>query len=191
VILGLRGAHAAARFHYAVCLKTSQFVSIVALSQSEPSVVQTYVKSAIHLRLRQRLFAFELRRWEAQLGPTSSSQIVSPVTHRGGRVIGTDALRISVLLHVSSDNQEREQGREDNPNVNSHQSSPAAAGTFGKVYLPHIGYRHGERSALGAHFASPNDDTRRPDCLAVDAGLIEPVSTGQIPVYQGKEPGIL
>jgi hypothetical protein len=32
---------------------------------------------------------------------------------------------------------------------------------------------------------------QRPDCVAVDAGLIEPVSTGQIPVYQGKEPGIL
>jgi hypothetical protein len=31
----------------------------------------------------------------------------------------------------------------------------------------------------------------RPDCVAEDAANIEPVSTGQIPVYQGKEPGIL
>jgi hypothetical protein len=30
-----------------------------------------------------------------------------------------------------------------------------------------------------------------PDCVAEDAANIEPVSTGQIPVYQGKEPGIL
>jgi hypothetical protein len=30
-----------------------------------------------------------------------------------------------------------------------------------------------------------------PDCVAVDAVRIEPVSTGQIPVYQGKELGIL
>jgi hypothetical protein len=27
--------------------------------------------------------------------------------------------------------------------------------------------------------------------VVVDAAPIEPVSTGQIPVYQGKEPGIL
>ena len=49
------------------------------------------------------------------------------MAHRGGRVIGTDTLRISLVLHVSSDGQEREQGPEDNPDVNAHQSRPAAA----------------------------------------------------------------
>ena len=42
------------------------------------------------------------------------------MAHRGGRVIGTDTLRISLVLHVSSDGQEREQGPEDNPDVNAH-----------------------------------------------------------------------
>jgi hypothetical protein len=51
----------------------------------------------------------------------------STFAHRGGRIIDTDTLRISVVLQVSSDDQEREQGSEDNPNVNAHQSSPAAA----------------------------------------------------------------
>jgi TolB-like protein len=46
------------------------------------------------------------------------------MAHRGGRVIDTDTLRISV--QVSSDGQEREQDSEDNPNVNAHQSRPAA-----------------------------------------------------------------
>jgi hypothetical protein len=47
------------------------------------------------------------------------------MAHRSGRVIDTDTL-ISLVLHVSSDCQEREQGPEDNPGVNAHQSSPAA-----------------------------------------------------------------
>jgi hypothetical protein len=55
----------------------------------------------------------------------------SPVAHRGGGVIGADALRISALLPVSRDGQECEQGSEDNPNVNAHQSSPL----MGKVQL--------------------------------------------------------
>jgi hypothetical protein len=46
-----------------------------------------------------------------------------PLAHRGARVIGTDTLRISIVLHVSSDDQEREQGSEDNPKVNAHQSA--------------------------------------------------------------------
>jgi len=50
----------------------------------------------------------------------------SPVAHRGSRIIDTD-LRISQLLHVSSDNQEGEEGSEDNPNVNAHHSRPATA----------------------------------------------------------------
>jgi hypothetical protein len=48
------------------------------------------------------------------------------MTYRGGRVIDTDTLRISPVVQVSSDGQEREQDSEDNPNVNAHQSSPAA-----------------------------------------------------------------
>ena len=48
------------------------------------------------------------------------------MAHRGGRVIDTDTLRISPLVQVSSDGQEREQDSEDNPNVNAHQSRPAA-----------------------------------------------------------------
>jgi hypothetical protein len=48
--------------------------------------------------------------------------------HRGARVIDTDTLlRISLVLRVSSDGQEHEQDSEDNPNVNAHQGSPAAA----------------------------------------------------------------
>jgi hypothetical protein len=47
----------------------------------------------------------------------------SPLTHRGGRVIGTDTVGISLVLHVSSDDQECEQGGQDNPNVNAHSSS--------------------------------------------------------------------
>src|SRR5262249_42443496 len=39
---------------------------------------------------------------------------------RGGRVIGTDMLSMSPLLHVSSDGEEREQGSDDDPNVNPH-----------------------------------------------------------------------
>jgi hypothetical protein len=45
----------------------------------------------------------------------------SPFARRGGRVIGTDMLCMSPLLHVSSDGQEREQGSKDDPNVNAHQ----------------------------------------------------------------------
>jgi hypothetical protein len=41
------------------------------------------------------------------------------MAHRGGRIIDTD-LRISLVLHVSSDGQEREQGSKDDPNVKAH-----------------------------------------------------------------------
>jgi TolB-like protein len=47
------------------------------------------------------------------------------MAHRGNRVIDTDTLRISPLVQVSSDGQEREQDSKDNPNVNAHQR-PAA-----------------------------------------------------------------
>jgi hypothetical protein len=47
----------------------------------------------------------------------------------------------------------------------------------------------------GPHFAGYSSETRKgwfvSECVVVDAASIEPVSTGQIPVYQGKEPGIL
>src|SRR5262249_12311025 len=49
----------------------------------------------------------------------------SPMAHPSGRVIDTDTL-ISLVSHVSSDGQEHEQDSEDNPNVNAHQSRPAA-----------------------------------------------------------------
>jgi hypothetical protein len=49
-----------------------------------------------------------------------------PVAKGGARVVGTDALRISPVVQVSSGGQECEQDSEDNPNINAHQSSPAA-----------------------------------------------------------------
>jgi hypothetical protein len=49
------------------------------------------------------------------------------MAHRAGRVIDTDTLRISLVVQVSSDGQEREQDSDDNPNVNVHESRPAAA----------------------------------------------------------------
>jgi hypothetical protein len=36
------------------------------------------------------------------------------MAYRGGRIIHTDTLRVSLVLQVSSDDQEREQGSEDN-----------------------------------------------------------------------------
>src|SRR5262249_15975663 len=47
------------------------------------------------------------------------------MAHRSGRVIDTD-MRFSLVSHVSSDGQEHEQDSEDNPNMNAHQSRPAA-----------------------------------------------------------------
>src|SRR5258708_15653775 len=49
------------------------------------------------------------------------------MARRGGPVIDTNTLRIFLVLHVPSDGQEREQGSEDNQDVNAHQRSPAAA----------------------------------------------------------------
>jgi hypothetical protein len=50
----------------------------------------------------------------------------SPLANRSARVIGTDALRISLILQEPSDGQERKQDSEDDPDINAHQSSPAA-----------------------------------------------------------------
>jgi hypothetical protein len=46
----------------------------------------------------------------------------SPRTHRGARVIRTDALRILVISQEPSDGEERNQDNEDNPNIDAHQS---------------------------------------------------------------------
>jgi hypothetical protein len=50
----------------------------------------------------------------------------SPPAHRGARVIGTDPIRILLMSHEPSDGPERNQDNDDNPNINAHQSSPAA-----------------------------------------------------------------
>jgi hypothetical protein len=53
-------------------------------------------------------------------------------------MIDTDTLRVSLVLRVSSDDQEREQGSEDiTPNVNAHQSRPAAALPVSNLASPH------------------------------------------------------
>jgi hypothetical protein len=50
----------------------------------------------------------------------------SPPAHRSARVIGTDALRILLVSPEPSDGQEHKQDTKDDPNINAHQSSPAA-----------------------------------------------------------------
>src|SRR5262249_13106801 len=57
---------------------------------------------------------------------TGKNCMISPVTHRRGRLINTYSRRL-LVLHVSNDDQEREQGSADNPNVNAH------VGTSGRV----------------------------------------------------------
>src|SRR5215472_6413877 len=47
----------------------------------------------------------------------------SPPAHRGGRVIGTDALRILVISQESSAGEESNQDNKDNPNIDAHQSA--------------------------------------------------------------------
>ena len=56
-----------------------------------------------------------------------SVYVFLPPAHRGARVIGTDALRIVLIVPEPSDGQERKQDNKDDPNINAHQSSPAAA----------------------------------------------------------------
>ena len=51
----------------------------------------------------------------------------SPPAHRGARVIRTDALRFMLILQEPRGGQERKQDSEDDPDINAHQSSPAAA----------------------------------------------------------------
>jgi hypothetical protein len=57
---------------------------------------------------------------------TGNNCMISPVTHRRGRLIDTYSRRL-LVLQVSNDDQEREQGSADNPNVNAH------VGTSGRV----------------------------------------------------------
>ena len=51
----------------------------------------------------------------------------SPPAHRGARVIRTDALRFVLISQEPRGGQERKQDSEDDPDINAHQSSPAAA----------------------------------------------------------------
>jgi putative ABC transport system substrate-binding protein len=45
----------------------------------------------------------------------AARSLFSPLAHRSGRVIGTDTLRVLLVLQVSSDGQKCEQGSKDNP----------------------------------------------------------------------------
>jgi hypothetical protein len=51
----------------------------------------------------------------------------SPPAHRGALVIRTDALRFMLISQEPRGGQERKQDSEDDPDINAHQSSPAAA----------------------------------------------------------------
>ena len=51
----------------------------------------------------------------------------SPPAHRGARVIRTDASRFMLISQEPRGGQERKQDSEDDPDINAHQSSPAAA----------------------------------------------------------------
>src|SRR5262249_52955358 len=53
---------------------------------------------------------------------TGKNCMISPVTHRRGRLIDTYSPRL-LVLHVSNDDQEREQGSADNPNVNAQRGN--------------------------------------------------------------------
>src|SRR5262249_42237831 len=50
-----------------------------------------------------------------------------PLALRSARVIGTDALRLVLTLREPGDGQKRKQDSEDDPDINAHQSSLAAA----------------------------------------------------------------
>ena len=51
----------------------------------------------------------------------------SPPAHRGARVIRTDASRFMLISQEPRGGQERKQDSEDDPDINAHLSSPAAA----------------------------------------------------------------
>ena len=53
-----------------------------------------------------------------------SVYVFLPPAHRGGRVIGTDALRILLMSREPSDGQERNQDNEDNPKMRIRAALP-------------------------------------------------------------------
>jgi hypothetical protein len=67
------------------------------------------------------------------------------MAHWGGRIIDTDTLRIPLVLQVSSDDQQHEQGSEDNNPVNAHQSGPAAAWPLNNLASRHVYAQHFKR----------------------------------------------
>src|SRR5262249_40661632 len=66
--------------------------------------------------------------WITRSSPERATASLTAVTIASRYSAGaiTDTLGISLLLNVSSDDQEREQGGEDDPNVKAHQGSPGA-----------------------------------------------------------------
>jgi hypothetical protein len=54
----------------------------------------------------------------------------SPPAHRSARVIGTDALDILLVSPEPSDGEEHKQDTKDDPNINAHQNSSPAAGSY-------------------------------------------------------------
>jgi hypothetical protein len=66
-------------------------------------------------------------------GSSEFLHLLSPLAHRGCRVIGTDKLRLSLVLRISSHGEKREQNSEDNPNVNAHLLNQAASRCVGKM----------------------------------------------------------
>jgi hypothetical protein len=81
------------------------------------------------------------------------------MAHRSGRVIDTDML-ISLVLQVSSDDQEREGSEDNNPNVNAHQSRPAAT-----LPVINLASRHYTRN-ISAESAVSLYRSKFIDCLA-------------------------
>jgi hypothetical protein len=80
----------------------------------------------------------------------TGKRMISPVTHRRGRLIDTYSRRL-LVLHVSNDDQEREQGSEDNPNVNAHVGTSGRVTSIMLLLDPHSGTlpraRRGNRHA--------------------------------------------
>ena len=81
------------------------------------------------------------------------------MAHRAGRLIDTDTLCISPVVQVSSDGQEREQDSDDNPNINAHHRSLAAALplSVAAVYAQHFQRTYvasDRRSSMGSRRVS-------------------------------------
>ena len=101
-----------------------------------------------------------------------------PAAHRGGRVIGSDALRISLTSRQPSDGQERNQDNEDNPNIKCASQQPCQRSadvgsailfcTRASPALPVGAYRRQRRAMLKCSNAPasslPSMDTARWTC---------------------------